>query len=127
MKAPKKNWLEWCCFALGFVLVASVLGYLTRHAATSGDAPPRIEFELGETQEDGAQFRVPVSVHNHGDQTAESVQVEVVLKGAGKEERAEFIIAQVPKHGRREGYVTFQADPRRAESVVARALGYQTP
>jgi len=127
MKIPKKNWLEWSCFALALLLVAAVLGFLVRDALIAGKAPPRIEFHLGESEKHGEHFRLPVRAQNHGDQTAESVQVEVVLKTAGKEERAEFVIDHLPKHGQREGYVTFRTDPRAAENVQVRALGYQTP
>lgn len=127
MKTPEKNWLEWCCFGLSLLLVVAVLGYLARDAFKAGDEPPKIEFQLGETEPRGEEFRVPVAVHNHGDVTAESVHVEIVLKSKGSEERAAFVIDHLPKHGRRDSYVTFHTDPRTAESLRARALGYQTP
>lgn len=126
MKSPKKNWLEWSCFAVGLLLLASVIGYLAYDAVTLGGAPPRIEFKLGEPRPQGDRFGIAVVAENHGDQTAEAVHVEVVLKG-GKEERAQFVIEHLPRHGRREGFVTFETDPRTAQSVEARALGFQLP
>lgn len=127
MKTPQKNWLEWTCFGVGLLLVVSVLGYLVYDAMTTGHAPPRIEFQIGEADELGGRFRVPVTVLNLGDRTAESLHVEVVLKAAGKEERGEFVVDHLPRRGRRDGYVNFQTDPRKAESVEARAAGFQMP
>jgi len=53
--------------------------------------------------------------------------VEVVLKAAGKEERGEFVIDHLPRQGTRDGFVTFTTDPRTADSVEARAAGFQMP
>lgn len=127
MKTPQKNWLEWSCFIIGLLLVAGVLGFLVRDALTTGHAPPRIEFKLGQAEELAGRFRVPVTVHNLGDRSAESLQVEVVLKAAGREERGEYVVDHLPRQGTREGYVTFMTDPRKAETLEARAAGFQAP
>ena len=72
-------------------------------------------------------FIVPVSVTNHGDRTAEGVQIEVVLQSSDKEqESAEFEIAFLPRGATREGWVNFETDPRTAH-MKARALGYEKP
>ena len=128
MKKLQKNWLEWVTFAVGFVLVVSTLGYLIYDAATVSEAPPQIEFKLGTPQSQSQQFIVPVSVKNTGDQTAENVQIEVVLESGGEEqERGEFQIAFLPRRATREGWVTFQTDPRTASRIKARALGFEKP
>ena len=128
MKKLQKNWLEWVTFAVGFILVVSTLGYLIYDAATVSEAPPQIEFQLGTPQSQSQQFIVPISVKNTGNQTAENVQIEVVLESGGEEkERGEFQIAFLPRRATREGWVTFETDPRTAERIKARALGFEKP
>jgi uncharacterized protein (TIGR02588 family) len=128
MKKPKKNWLEWAVFALSLALVLSTLAYLAYDAATMTDAPPSIEVSTGEPQQRPHNFIVPVTLTNHGDQTAEGVVVEVVLESGGEEkERAEFAVAFLPRRSTREGWVAFQTDPRTVERTKARVLGYEKP
>lgn len=128
MKNLEKNWLEWIVFAVSLVLVVSTLGYLVYDGATLGDAPPSFEFQLGTPQPRLNNFLVPVSVTNRGDETAEGVHIEVVLESGGKEqESADFEIAFLPRHSTRQGWVTFQADPRTVEQMKARVLGFEKP
>lgn len=127
-KKPQKNWLEWVVFGLGLALVLATLSYLAYDAATIGDSPPSIEIRTGESVARPHNFIVPVTLINHGDQTAEGVMVEVVLESGGAEgERAEFTVAFLPRRSTREGWVAFQTDPRLAERVKARVLGYEKP
>ncbi len=130
MKKQKlqKNWFEWAVFAVGLALVAATLGYLAYDAATVTDSPPSIEVRAGEPQRREHNFVVPVTLTNHGDQTAEGVMVEVVLESGGQEkERAEFTVAFLPRRSTREGWAAFQTDPRAAERVRARVTGYEKP
>jgi uncharacterized protein (TIGR02588 family) len=67
-------------------------------------------------------------VTNQGDETAEGVQIEVVLESDGKEqESAQFEIAFLPRHSTREGWVTFETDPRTVDEMKARVLGFEKP
>ncbi|MCA1604435.1 MAG: hypothetical protein LC775_02910 [Acidobacteria bacterium] len=127
MKKVKKNWLEWSVFASGFILVSSTLGYLIYAGVSMGDEPPNIEVRLGTPQLRQFNFIVPVTVINHGDETAEGVRIEVVMESGGEEkERGELDVAFLPRHATREGWVTFEQDPRTAQ-LKARVLGYQKP
>lgn len=127
-KKLEKNWVEWLVFAVGLALVVSTLGYLTYDAVTLGEAPPSIEVRTGEPRQQTHNFVVPVTVINHGDQTAEGVHVEVVLENGGVEkERAEFQIAFLPRRSMREGWVAFPIDPRTVERIKARVTGYEKP
>lgn len=127
MKTIQKNWLEWVVFALGFILVASTLGYLIYAGVSMGHEPPSLEVRLGTPEQRQFNFIVPVTVVNHGDETAEGVRIEVVME-SGREEKArgELDIAFLPRHATREGWVTFQQDPRTTQ-LKARVLGYQRP
>lgn len=125
LKKIEKNWLEWCVFGVGLALVLGALGFLAYDGATTGDAPPRIEIELGEPSAHAQGFQVPVVVSNRGDLTAGDVHVEVTLEG-GVAERSDFHIAFLPRRSTREGVVTFHTDPR-AGRLRARVLGYEKP
>lgn len=128
MKNLEKNWLEWIVFAVSLVLVVATLGYLVYDGATIGNTPPSIEFELGKPQPQADHFIVPVSVTNRGDETAEGVHIEVVLENGGQEqESADFEIAFLPRLSTREGWVTFETDPRTVDGMNARVLGYEKP
>ena len=124
----EKNWLEWVVFGVGLVLVVCVVGYLVYDGASMGDAPPDIEVTLGAPERRGAEFLVPVSVTNRGDETAEGVQIEVTLERAdgGEPERGEFGIAFLPRRATRRGWVSFSHDPA-AGRLKPRVLGYEKP
>ena len=127
MKKIQKNWLEWVVFALGLILVSSTLGYLIYAGASMGHEPPSLEVRLGTPEQRQFNFIVPVTVVNHGDETAEGVHIEVVMESGGEEKaRGELDIAFLPRHATREGWVTFEQDPRTAQ-LKARVRGYQRP
>ena len=128
MSKLEKNWLEWIIFAVGLVLVIGTLGYLLYDATTISQAPPNIEVQLGETQPQGQSFLVPVIATNKGQQTAETVQIEVVLEKDGKEaESAELEIQFLPRGAKRSGWVTFETDPSTVEKIKTRAVGFEKP
>lgn len=128
MSKLEKNWLEWLIFAVSLVLVVSTLGYLIYDATLSSETPPNIEVQLGETQPQGQTFLVPVIAINKGEQTAETVQIEVVLEKNGKEEEsAELSIQFLPRGAKRSGWVTFETDPRTVDNIKSRAVGFEKP
>ncbi len=124
----KKNWLEWFVFAVSLANVLCTLGVLVYDGATSAKTPANIELRLGKPQPQADRFMIPISVINSGDTTAESVQIEVTLGSAGREqENAQFHIAFLPRHSKRKGWVTFQTDPRTVKEMTARVLGFEQP
>lgn len=127
MKKTKKNWLEWVVFAVGLILVSATIGYLVYAGASMGHEPPSIEVRLGTPERRQFNFLVPVTVINHGDETAEGVRIEVVMENGGELiGRAELDVAFLPRHATRQGWVTFEQDPRAAQ-LKGRVLGYQRP
>ncbi len=128
MKKLQKNWVEWIVFAVGLMLVVGTLAYLAYDAMTVGDAPPSIEIRVGAPLERPHNYVIPVSITNHGDLTAEGVHIEVALESGGAEtERSEFDVAFLPRRATRQGWVAFQTDPRTAQKINARVLGYEKP
>ena len=129
MSKLQKNWVEWTVFAVGLVLVVSALAYLVYDGATMGSDPPSLEVRLGAPEQRAHNFIVPVTVTNHGDETAEGVTIEVLLESSGegqKPERGELSVAFIPRRATREGFVAFQQDPR-CKRLTARVLGYEKP
>lgn len=126
MKKVQKNWLEWSVFAASSLLIVGLFGFLVYESMTIGTAPPDIQLEVGTPEQRSGYFAVPISATNKGDHTAEGVHIEVVLRGAGKEETGDFEIAFLPRRGSREAWVTFKNDPRQG-TLEARVLGYEKP
>jgi uncharacterized protein (TIGR02588 family) len=129
MSKLQKNWVEWVVFAVGLLLVLSTLAYLAYDGATMGSDPPSLEVRLGTPEQRTHNFIVPVTVTNHGDETAEGITIEVTLEnasGGGEPVRGELTVAFLPRRATREGWVTFQQDPRAAR-LNARVLGYEKP
>ncbi|HEV3410303.1 MAG TPA: hypothetical protein VG095_08405, partial [Chthoniobacterales bacterium] len=126
VKRPQKNWLEWTVFALSAVLILTVIGFLIYESAMIGQKPPDIHLRMGEVQARDGYFALPLEVTNTGDQTAEGVHLEVVLKTNGGEERADLEIQFLPRRGKREAWVNFKTDPRTG-TLDARVLGYEKP
>lgn len=127
MNKVQKNWLEWIVFAIGLVLVVFTLAYLIYAGVTFGETSPSLEVRLGTPEQQPHNFIVPVTVINHGDETAAGVHIEVVMESGGEEKaRSELEIPFVPRRSTREGWVAFGQDPRNAQ-LKARVLGYEKP
>lgn len=121
-----KNWLEWTVFGVSAAMIATVIGFLLYECATMGEALPDIQLHLGTPEARSGYFAVPLEVTNKGDQTAEGVHIEVLLRAGGKEERADLEVQFLPRRGVREAWVTFKSDPRNG-TLEARVLGYEKP
>jgi uncharacterized protein (TIGR02588 family) len=119
-----KNALEWTVFALSLALVMGVLGFLGYEAFSSAPTPPRLEISLGEPLKAGKRMLVPVRVENRGSTTAITVDIEVSRRG--RDEKAGFSVAHVPRKTTRNGWVAFDA-PLQKNELEARILGYQQP
>ena len=124
----QKNWLEWAVFFVGLVLIVSLLGYLVRDALQRTNGRPILATRIGDHVNHSDHFAVQVFVTNRGDATAEGVLVEVEMTPTeGEPERAEFELQFLPSRAERKAWVTFHSDPRSAESLKARVLGYREP
>ncbi|CAN5425880.1 hypothetical protein BH18VER1_BH18VER1_20910 [soil metagenome] len=126
MKKPRKNSLECSVFAVSAALILGIIGFLGYESATIGDRPPAIEVEIGKVVAQSSHFAVPITVRNKGDQTAEGVQIELLLRGGGGEERGQVEVQFLPRRGTRNAWVTFKSDPR-SGTLEARVLGYEQP
>ena len=127
MNRPKKNWLEWSVFAVSLILVLATLGFLVRESLVGTGGPPEVVARLGEPRASAGGYMVPVEVANLGQETAEAVKVTVVLElEGGKKEEADLDIAYLPRDSRRNGWVTFQRDPR-SGSLRLGPIAFEVP
>ncbi len=126
MKQLDKNWLEWSVFGISLCIVVGILGFLTYESFTRGDTPPEIAIELGAPLPAESGFRVPVTMYNAGDGTAEEVMIEVTLASAGAEEISTLTVAFLPRHTSADGWVVFANDPGQG-TLTARVVGYEEP
>lgn len=115
-------------FAVSAILIAAVIIILVHEGRSAGDAPPSLRVETGVAHESAGAFRIPVRVHNTGDETAEDAQIEVELIGEdGKViEHSQLTIAFVPRRSIREGWVAFHNDPRCCK-LTTRAAAFTKP
>jgi uncharacterized protein (TIGR02588 family) len=119
-----KNALEWTIFGLSSLLVLGVLVFLGLEVVHGAKTPPRLEITLGEPVKAGDRMLVPVAVENRGDSTAASVNVEVSRRKS--DEKAGFSFSHLPRGGRRQGWVAFDAPLQKAD-LEAQILGYEEP
>jgi uncharacterized protein (TIGR02588 family) len=123
----RKNMLEWAVFGVSVVAIAAVLTALLTGGSNSGDTPPQLIVTVGAPAPVANSYRVPVTVENSGDRTAEDAHIEVSLtRGQETVERGELTIAFVPRGSTRTGWMTFHHDPR-LFTIVARATGFNEP
>lgn len=122
------NLLERVVTTLGVLLVVALLGYLA-WTATRPTGPPdvRLEVETGPAEaRPGGRYAVPLTVRNTGRQTASEVVVELVLSGAGGEERAQLSFPFVPRQAARQGWAEFTRPPAPGQ-LRAGVVGYTLP
>jgi uncharacterized protein (TIGR02588 family) len=128
MKHLEKNWLEWCVFGAGSVLVLVTIGYLVYEEVTNPERPAVMEVRVGPAESRSGEFAVPVTVVNRGDEGAEAVLVEVHLqKRGGDTKRAELQIQLLPGRSTREGYVFFEGEWAATDRIDARVVGFERP
>ena len=123
----EKNRLEWIVFALGLVLVLGTVGFLVWDASQGEGSPPDLSVSLGRPEPRGEGWAVPVTVRNHGGETAEGARVVVTLEvPGGEKEEAEYDVAFVPRGSQREGWVHFLHPPGTGR-LTGRVSGYEKP
>ncbi|HKV08471.1 MAG TPA: hypothetical protein VJ725_10050 [Thermoanaerobaculia bacterium] len=127
MSRLKKNKLEWIVFAVSLAVVLGTLGLLIQDMIRGETSPPDLVVELGAPIRQAQGWAVPVTVRNEGGETAEGARIEVTLTVPGRPpERAGIDMAFVPADSRREGFVTFAADPSQGR-LAGRVMGFETP
>lgn len=124
--APATPWLEWAAAALGGVLTLTVIGALLVDVGGGAESPPEFEVRKLEilTLRDGSL--VKIEIRNIGDEPAEQVEVEGVLRTAQGEETSSVTFADIPARSSRRGGLMFKA-PAREGALELSAKGYVEP
>ncbi|HWO42423.1 MAG TPA: hypothetical protein VNO43_11530 [Candidatus Eisenbacteria bacterium] len=119
--------LEWVIGAVGFLLVASVIGFLVYQALTGDRQPPDVQLNIESIVQTTNGYMVHVKAVNHGGSTAEGVVVAGrLLEGAVPLERSETTVDYLPPRSEKKIGLFFTRDPRNLR-LELRALGYEAP
>ena len=124
----EKNLLEWMVFAVSLLIVVGILGYLVYQVAVHEEGSPDLAITYVHDPSPHAPHRYFLRIRNDGQETAEEVQVEMVLEQGGEElETAALTLPYLPKQSAREGWLVFSKDPAEADTVYARVISYKKP
>jgi uncharacterized protein (TIGR02588 family) len=124
----EKNVLEWIVFSLSLLFILGILGYLVYQASTYEAGSPDLRITYVHDPSPNSPHRYFLRISNDGRETAEEVQVEMVLEQDGEVlEAAAMTLPYLPKQSAREGWLVFSKDPAGADTLYARVVGYKKP
>ena len=127
-KEDQKNVLEWIVFTLSLTLVLALFGYLIHQTIRYEPGSPDLEVTYKPEPSLNAPYRYHLTIKNNGQETAQEVQVELILEKDGKQlEMATITLPFAPKESRREGWVNFSKNPVEADTVYSRVVSYKKP
>lgn len=115
---------EWVTFAIALAVVLAVVGAIA--SQVSSTAPPAPVVEVGDVEERGGRFVVPVEVVNRGDRTAQDVQVTATLTLDDGEVTSDHLVDFLAGGERSELEFVFEEDPADGELDVV-VGGYALP
>ena len=89
--------------------------------------PPAFEAQPGPVWISGEHYYLPLTVHNTGGESVQSLELSVMLKKQGKTAaQAESSLQWLPAHSHRKMVVIFDEDPRQYELEIG-FKGYELP
>ncbi len=124
--APATPWLEWAAAALGAVLTLAVIGALLVDVGGGAGRPPEFEVRKLEILTLRDASLVKIEIRNIGDEPAEQIEVEGVLRTAQGEEMSSVTFADIPARSSRRGGLMFKG-PARDGTLELSARGYVEP
>ena len=81
----KKNILEWIIFSLSLLLICGIFGYLIYQSVIYEPGSPDLVVTFKSDPSPNSPYRYHLSVENKGQETAEEVNIELVLDKVGPE------------------------------------------
>lgn len=124
----EKNLLEWTVFFISLLLIVGILGYLVYQASVFEEGSPDLQVNFVHDPSSHSPYRYLLKIENDGQETAEEVQIEMVLERGGEElEAAALTLPYVPKQSAREGWVVLSKNPLEADTLYVRVVGYKRP
>jgi uncharacterized protein (TIGR02588 family) len=108
---------EWITLLISSLLIAAVVVAVGYFEFTGGDLPSTFQAEPQsvETRAGSAQFYLPVTVTNTGDEPAQDVRVRVELRTGETTETAVFTLELLAPGASDEGVAVFAHDPSAGE------------
>lgn len=112
---PRRSTAEWVSFAVACAVLGLVIGAIASLRIGGEPQPPAFTVRSVPARQEAGRFHVQARVENHGDETAENVQVvaELTTPGeapveaeqvidflsGGDQEEVEFVFAEDPASG----------------------------
>jgi uncharacterized protein (TIGR02588 family) len=127
-KKKGRSAAEWTTLAVSIVVVLTLAGLVVYQYFTEGTAPPIIEVKpvLEQVRHEGETYYIPVEVTNSGEQTAESVEVQLSLStGESQPETTGFTIQFLAGKETHHQTAAFQNDP--AQGTLEHTITFATP
>jgi uncharacterized protein (TIGR02588 family) len=126
-RSRRTSWMETLAAVVGLALVLLVLGYLLLSAAQRPRTPPDVVLRARQVVPVRAGWLVIVAVRNHGNRTAQSLEVTGELRTPGAPiETSTATLDYAPGRTEREVGLYFRGDPR-AGTLELRPKGYLRP
>jgi uncharacterized protein (TIGR02588 family) len=98
--------------AVGALLIASALGYMTFYGLTHPSTPPEVSVEVRSVSPVSAGFLVEFEVANGGNSTAASLTITGELRsGESVVETRQTTLDYLPEQSNQRGGLFFQNDP----------------
>jgi uncharacterized protein (TIGR02588 family) len=118
---------EWIVAAIGFILVAGVIGFLLYEAVGGNRLPPDVKLSVDSVVQTRNGYLAKITAVNEGGMTAAGVVIEGELsRGAEPVERSWTTIDYLPPRSEQRGGLFFTRDPLQFELQV-RPFGYVEP
>jgi uncharacterized protein (TIGR02588 family) len=118
---------EWIVAAIGFMLVAGVIGFLLYEALAGNRLPPDLKLSVDSVVQTRNGYLVKITAVNQGGITAEGVDIEGELRsGTEPVERSQTTIDYLPPRSEKRAGLFFTRDPRQFDLQV-RPFGYEEP
>lgn len=118
---------EWIVAAIGFMMVASVIGFLLYEAIGGDRLPPDVKLTVDSVVQTRNGYLAQITAVNEGGMTAAGVVIEGALsRGAEPVERSWTTIDYLPPRSQQRGGLFFTRDPRQFDLQV-RPSGYVEP
>ena len=118
---------EWIVAAIGFMLVAGVIGFLLYEALGGNRMPPDVKLSVDSVVQTRNGYLVKITAVNQGGITAEGVDIEGELRrGTEAVERSRTTIDYLPPGSEKRAGLFFTRDPQQFELQV-RPFGYEEP
>ena len=122
----RRNIVEWMVLAASIVAIATLVAAIVVTGLNEArPAEPRVELRLAEARSNELGWLVPATVRNDGDESAQSVVLEITASVGGQEESSEIEVPFLPAGSEVDVAFAFSAEPE--SELTVRLVGFQLP